>query len=55
MSLPDDSKQTRSLPDLDPDQSNTQTFNYVVPCATADDAVLTNRVSVTGIPSALLM
>jgi uncharacterized repeat protein (TIGR01451 family) len=46
--LPDNSTQTRALPDLDQGASNTQTFTYVVPCSTADGAVLKNRASVTG-------
>jgi uncharacterized repeat protein (TIGR01451 family) len=46
--LPDGSTQTRALPDLDADASNTQAFTFVVPCATEDGALLTNRASVSG-------
>jgi uncharacterized repeat protein (TIGR01451 family) len=46
--LPDGSTQTRALPDLDAGASNTQTFTYVVPCATVDGTLLTNQASVAG-------
>ncbi|MDP4511225.1 DUF7507 domain-containing protein [Nonomuraea turcica] len=48
--LPDGSKQQRSLPDLADGAVNTVTpkFTYQVPCATPDGTVLTNSVTVTG-------
>jgi len=45
--LPDGSTQTRALPDLDADATNTQAFSFAVPCATTDGTVFTNRVSVS--------
>jgi uncharacterized repeat protein (TIGR01451 family) len=47
-SLPDGSTQTRALPDLDADATNTQAFTFAVPCATPDGTVFTNHVSVSG-------
>ncbi|MCW2878737.1 MAG: conserved repeat domain [Sphaerisporangium sp.] len=46
--LPDGTKATRTLPDLAKDGSAAETFTYQVPCATADGATITNRVSTTG-------
>jgi uncharacterized repeat protein (TIGR01451 family) len=48
--LPDGTKQQRSLSDLDKGGVNTLApkFTYAVPCATTDGTVLTNSVTVTG-------
>ncbi|MEU4723413.1 DUF11 domain-containing protein [Nonomuraea dietziae] len=48
--LPDGTKQQRSLPDLANGAVNTVTpkFTYEVPCDTTDGTVLTNSVTVTG-------
>ncbi|MGN9841217.1 DUF7507 domain-containing protein [Nonomuraea sp. H19] len=49
--LPDGTKQERSLPDLAAGAVNTITpkFTYQVPCATADGTKLTNTVTVKGV------
>jgi uncharacterized repeat protein (TIGR01451 family) len=48
--VPDGTTQQRSLPDLDNGGVNTiaPKFAYLVPCATTDGTVLTNRVTVAG-------
>lgn len=46
--LPNSPPQTKSLPDLNKDETNTQTFNYAITCAVKDGDIFTNTVSVTG-------
>jgi uncharacterized repeat protein (TIGR01451 family) len=45
--FPDNTTATRSLPNLSPSASATESFSYLVPCATEDGTKLTNKATVT--------
>lgn len=46
--LPDGSSQTRALPNLDDQQTASQTFSYAIPCSAPNGALIVNRASVSG-------